>query len=58
MNLYIVKYVSGGGMVPNKATAEMLNATCVTWADDCRGGAHLWRRPAKAGDPRYVGSGG
>ena len=56
MNPYTVKYVSGGAMVPNKATGEVSNATYVTREDSCRSGAHLWCRPAKAVNPRDVGS--
>ena len=56
MILHTVRCVSGSGMVPNKATGEVSNAMCVTWADSYRGGMHLWSRLVKAGNPRDVGS--
>ena len=52
MILYTVRCTSGSGMVLNQATGKVSNATCGTWDDNCRGGAHVWRRPEKAGNPR------
>ena len=59
LNHSIHSNVSGGVMDPNKDTGKVSNATCVTWADtdSYRCGTHLWRRPARAGVPRNVGSG-
>jgi len=57
MTLYTASCVSGEGVDPNKdLTCEVSRASCVTWVDGCRGGARLWRRPTKVGDPHSVGS--
>ena len=41
-------------MVLNKVTGEV----STRHVGHCQGGMHLWRQPAKADDPREVGSDG